>query len=359
MPTVPPNAREEILATATIDPEFAKAWKENPLPPGSEWTIEAMKQLIEPTRMMRQKALNASRPAGITEDEVYLFTRDGWQSRTIICYPANPTSSPSPLIVMLFGGGHCVGFPESELDLARQLATTHNAVVALPSYRLAPDYPFPYSVNDSWDVLQALAREAAQPATSTILPHFTDALSGFILGGTSAGCALTGVLAHVARDNNLSPPLSGQFLCCGSYISPQHVPPKYQPFYLSREQNKNAPILDADLYAKFRAAHRPDYKSPLAFSFNQYNPDDAEGEVKEGHKGLPPAYFQVCGLDMSRDDGLIYEKMLREEVGIKTRLDLYEGLPHCWWGLFPKLEVSEKRMKDTVEGFGWLLGVGK
>ena len=39
------------------------------------------------------------------------------------------------------------------------------------------------------------------------------------------------------------------------------------------------------------------------------------------HAGLPPVYFQVCGMDPVRDEGLLYEKLLRE-AGVKTKLDM-------------------------------------
>ncbi|RMZ90047.1 hypothetical protein DV736_g2714, partial [Chaetothyriales sp. CBS 134916] len=348
----------EVLRTAIVNPEFDAAWRETPLPAGKDYTIEDLKDLSSLGLPSRQRQLSASRPSNITESEHYLVTRDGWKSRTIVCHLKTPMSNQSPLIMLLFGGGHVIGSPESEVELARLLAITHNAVVVLSSYRLAPKYPFPYSANDSWDCLQAIAKEASSSSSSTILPSFTDATVGFILGGTSAGCALASVLAHLARDNNLSPPLTGQFLCAGSYISPSCVPPKYTSFYLSREQNKNAPLFDLDLLELFRRAHKPDWSSPLAFSFDQHNPKDAEGEVREGHRGLPPAYFQVCGLDISRDDSLIYEKVLREECEVQTRLSLFEGMPHCWWGVFPKLKITEERFKEAVDGFGWLLTVG-
>ncbi|RMZ79753.1 hypothetical protein DV738_g3123, partial [Chaetothyriales sp. CBS 135597] len=352
-----PTTPEEILRTATVNPEFEAAWRETPFPAGNEYTIEDLKDISAFGLPSRQRQLSASRPSNITESEHYLVTRDGWKSRTILCHLKNPVSNQSPLIFLLFGGGHVIGSPESEVELARLLAVTHNAVVVLPSYRLAPEYPFPFSANDSWDCLQVIAREARAGSSSTILPPFTDATAGFIVGGTSAGCALASVLAHLARDNHLSPPLTGQFLCAGSYISPSRVPPKYAPLYLSREQNKNAPLLDLDLLELFRKAHKPDWSSPFAFSFDQHNPNDARGEVREGHRGLPPAYFQVCGLDISRDDGLIYEKVLREECEIETRLSLFEGMPHCWWGVFPDLKITQERFKEAIDGFGWLLTV--
>ncbi len=37
------------------------------------------------------------------------------------------------------------------------------------------------------------------------------------------------------------------------------------------------------------------------------------------HAGLPPAFIQVMGMDALRDDGTLYEKVLRE-AGVPTRL---------------------------------------
>ena len=37
--------------------------------------------------------------------------------------------------------------------------------------------------------------------------------------------------------------------------------------------------------------------------------------------GLPPAYLQICGWDPLRDEGLLYEKLMRD-AGVKTKLDM-------------------------------------
>lgn len=39
------------------------------------------------------------------------------------------------------------------------------------------------------------------------------------------------------------------------------------------------------------------------------------------HQGLPPAYLQICGGDILRDEGLLYERLLRE-AEVKTKLDM-------------------------------------
>ena len=144
----------------------------------------------------------------------------------------------------------------------------------------------------------------------------------------------------------LKPPLSGQFLSVVTVMHHEHVPAKYQNAYLSWEQNKFAPILDRHLYSIFSNAFKPDPTSELWASFNHPN----------GHVGLPKAYFQVCGLDIFRDGGLIYERVLREETGVETRMDLYKGMPHSWWSMFPEMEASKRRVEDSVRAVGWLLG---
>ena len=154
------------------------------------------------------------------------------------------------------------------------------------------------------------------------------------------------MLAHLARDNALSPPLTGQFLSVPSCLPPDAVPERYMPFYHSWDQAAASPQLFG--YATtvmFRASHAPDMASPLFGAFND----------PKGHAELPPAYFQICGLDPVRDEGLVYEKVLREEYGIETKLDVYPGLPHAFWQLFPGLKASQKAHEDMFNGFAWLL----
>jgi hypothetical protein len=60
-------------------------------------------------------------------------------------------------------------------------------------------------------------------------------------------------------------------------------------------------------------------------------------------------------MDPFRDDGFIYERVLREDNGIKTKIDVYPGLSHTFWTFFTKAGFTKKLYEDSVKGLAWLL----
>ncbi|CAM5998902.1 unnamed protein product [Sphagnum balticum] len=170
------------------------------------------------------------------------------------------------------------------------------------AYRLAPEHPFPQAVYDAYDSLLWTSTHLTELGINPRL--------GFIIGGISAGANLAAVAAHLYKSDKRSPPLTGQYLSIPTTCDPSAVPPEHKAVYLSREQNKNALIL------------------------NQKSIDMFE--------------------DPLRDEGLIYEQVLREQ-GVKTRLDIFPGLPHGFWSWFPEAEFSKSFQVKTVEGLRWLL----
>lgn len=73
-----------------------------------------------------------------------------------------------------------------------------------------------------------------------------------------------------------------------------------------------------------------------------------------GHKDLPPHFIQVCGLDPLRDDALIYNQELKEQGG-KSKVIVYQGVPHGFEGFFHQLAQAKTFAKERAEGFAWLL----
>jgi acetyl esterase/lipase len=174
-----------------------------------------------------------------------------------------------------------------------------------------------------------------------------DPSKGFLVGGTSAGGNIAAAISHLARDEKLSPPLTGCHLMIPAVCNIDALPEKYKKDQHSWEQNKNAAILGRKACDLFWDCYVPaserdnELFSPLVF--------------KTGHANLPPHYLQICGADPLRDEALIYEMMLREEEGLKTKVDVYPGLPHGFWSVFPTIESSKRFIEESVKGVQWLL----
>jgi acetyl esterase/lipase len=147
---------------------------------------------------------------------------------------------------------------------------------------LAPEHPFPIGINDSWDALQWVACNASSLKANP--------KAGFVVGGASAGGNLSAILAQLARDEKLDPPLTGQYLCVPALLPPSSLPDQYIPEYLSAKENVHDPVLrkrsdgSESIYDLLIPVLRMDVTSPLFTPFAN----------TKGFTDLPPAYFQIC-----------------------------------------------------------------
>ncbi|GJN68365.1 hypothetical protein PLICBS_002408 [Purpureocillium lilacinum] len=151
------------------------------------------------------------------------------------------------------------------------------------------------------------------------------------------------VVAHMCRDSAMTPPLTGIYAPMPGGVSNETVPAKYADRFVSIVQNSQAPMLWSESIDFFRKLYEVDPMSPLAFP------------IVFDHTGVPRTYFQACGLDPVRDCGLVMEQAFKD-AGVETRMDIYPGLPHAFWGFFPQLTATKKHGRDSEEGLRWLLG---
>lgn len=231
--------------------------------------------------MREQGVLKLIGPAGPELSESYqtISMRDGWENKLKIIKPSDMSSSEThPLIVLFFGGGFMTGSCEQLTAPARSFARLFGAVVVCASYRLAPEHPFPYSMNDGWDATQWIGTNAG--ALGATPQH------GFIVGGVSAGAHISAVVAQLAQDTNYAPKLTGLYLSVPAGLTANLVPEKYKDLYLSRDQFTDVPGMSKKITDAFVKAWSPDVKSPL------FSPMNAEKPVA----GLPKTYFQVDGM---------------------------------------------------------------
>lgn len=288
-------------------------------------------------RFVMEKARAPSAEEAKFQYPMKIKMRDGYESEIIVHRPENPPEK-SPLIVLLYGGGFIVGSNVQLGPYARALAKIYGATAVTLSYRMAPEEKFPAAPNDTWDSVKWLAEHASDIGA--------DCSAGFLLGGISAGGNLTAVIAQKALDEKLSPPLTGLWVAIPVLLNEQNVPEKYKHRWFSRKQNEKAPIFNMSAIENVDKYLQQDESSPDWSPFN----------LKHAFDGTPPTYIQVCGMDPLRDDGLIYEQVLRDH-GVKTKMDVYPGQPHAHWSYLPQLEASKQATADTIVNFGWLLGV--
>lgn len=281
-------------------------------------------------------------PEGLEESELSIPVRDGWLSEALVIRPAPAAQKPpGPVIVMYHGGGFIAGAKESMIPNARGFARLFDAVVVAPSYRLAPENKFPVGINDAWDVLQWIAKHAGELRA--------DPAKGFVIGGGSAGGNFVAVLARRAVEESLQPAVTGQWLAFPAIYehTGEMVPQKYRDLWTSWEQNKHAMLVDAAAIAIMFAHYEPTFSSPL------YNPLFTSPAFKLAK--MPRAFVQVAGMDLVRDDGILYAYALEDE-GVEVRLRAYAGVPHTFWAFVPALAASREALVDVGVGMGWLLG---
>ncbi|PVH96730.1 alpha/beta-hydrolase [Periconia macrospinosa] len=373
--------REEVVASGVVSEEFRKAFTARPLNIAASTFHETRAQRAAHLQRLRHLyPIPGPIPDEVVETMYDVPMRDGETIQVRVYQPAKgEPEGGSPLVMMYHEGGWCMGDLTDEDLNCRMFARELGAVCVNVGYRyvffffstfhpplfqtyihlkihkatnsifeptkqkrLAPEHKFPTGIHDSWDALTwALAN-------STTLLRATPT-RGLIVGGSSAGGNIAAVLALLARDTNLSPPITGQYLSVPVLLPSTNVPAHLSHLYTSRRDNVFDPVLhpfdDADDGpASLAGIYAPVRESPLWDPFNHH----------DGHKGVARAFFQVCGMDPLRDEAVLYDARLRE-AGVLTRFELYHGVGHMFWTNWPEFERSREFVRDTLKGVRWLL----
>lgn len=107
------------------------------------------------------------------------------------CYILNSNSikSNGKTLIYIHGGGYVIGGGLSGLTEAAYMAALSGYKIIAIDYRLAPEYKYPYAVDDVFNVYKELLK--------------TTKASDIGVYGTSTGGALTLILAQKAKDNNV------------------------------------------------------------------------------------------------------------------------------------------------------------
>jgi acetyl esterase len=241
---------------------------------------------------------------------------------------AGPDAGPAglPLVLHVHGGGF-VGTAVQSDWVNSHLAARLPAVVVSVEHRLvAPQMPLSAAVDDGWDVLRHVVRNAAQwgidPARAAVF-------------GESAGSMVTALAAVRARDSGLT--LRAQVLVnpCVDLTSTAFD-------YPSMSEHANSPTLTVTQMELFRRLAVPEGTDPRAVS--PLYADDLSR--------LAPALVVVPTLDPVADHGRTYAERLRE-AGTTARLTEHPGATHAFLsmpGVVPQARAARAEIAEFLRG---------
>ncbi|KAG8631138.1 hypothetical protein KVT40_000278 [Elsinoe batatas] len=329
--------------------------------PCDEWTIiqeqlkapPAIDDILDMKRITnegREKAATLEMQdllQSITMVDHTIVTRDGYDLKARSYRPAGmSTSQKLPTYLHFHGGGFLFGTLDSEDAICSRIAIMSDVVVLNVCYRHTPEHKWPTAWNDAEDAFEWLHENMLQLGRSS---------EQVVVGGVSAGAWLTASLVLAQRLGAFAvhlPLAAGQVLMIPCLVHEQCYGPQLaklsDPARSSYKQNELAPILPLSRSRTFlelldvRNAVERDLK---------LNPGNA---LQEHVRHLPPTVFGIAGLDILRDEGLLYAKQL-SEAGVPTQINLFQGLPHGFRRFGAQLSASRRWDNVMAGGIRWAL----
>lgn len=228
----------------------------------------------------------------------------------------------APCLVYYHGGGFIMGLMEYHLNAIRNYVLKTPCKVVCVDYRLAPDYPFPVQIKDSYETLLWTEKNAKELNID---------VNRIAVGGDSAGAALAATIALMARDKK------------GPHICFQMLNYPYLDYSMSTESYKkftDTPVWNAE--ASKMAI-------PLYFANGIKDEEKIYSSVFESKSfsNLPNAYLEVAEFDCLRDEGLAYAHKLKE-AGIEIEVVKTKGTVHAY-DFIADCDTTKKYMNMRVE----------
>ncbi|WP_051163643.1 alpha/beta hydrolase [Nocardia brevicatena] len=210
-----------------------------------------------------------------------------------------PGASATRVLVWFHSGGYVLGSARGHRSLAASLSAATGRAVVLPDYRRAPEHAFPAAVDDAGAALAAVLDGGCGPVTDVAV------------GGDSAGGALT--LTSLVRRRDAG----GRLPTRAVLVSP----------LLDLAGTGTSMVTNADLD---RAVSKQGLRTIVALYLRGIDRAHPEATVLNADlHGLPPVLVQAGGAEVLLDDSVRVSDRLTD-AGVRTRLYIYDGMPHAW-----------------------------
>jgi len=262
------------------------------------WTDDQLKKKIKRLRSM----ITIIAPGSLKPkkdrfgEEVFLATDEG-EVRVLTYNMDNPAALP--LLINIHGSGFTIGSADMDDPFMPNLADKANVKIISVDYKLAPEYPFPKSLNECYAVIR-YAKE--HPEEFGIDPDRI-AISGFSAGGNFA--AAIGIMESGKNLLGLKclsmnyPPLD---VYTDSALKPR--PKMSIPVFMSR-------MFDA-CYLNDKEARKNPLVSPVYATDEQL-------------RGFPPTLIITANGDSLCEEGAKFSEMLAN-AGVDVTYKVFKGM---------------------------------
>lgn len=223
---------------------------------------------------------------------------------------------PSPCVYYVHGGGMIMGERWDGLASVIPWVEMFKMTVLTVEYRLAPEFPDPFPVEDCYAGLVWAEREAEMLGIDR---------SRIAIAGTSAGGGLAAGTALLARDRS-GPTLAAQLLFC-PMLDDRDITCSSTQYSETggwdRESNRVG--WSALLGDRHAAADVSPYAAPARC---------------ENLAGLPPAFIDCGSAEVFRDENVAYASALWRD-GVQAELHVWAGGFHCFDTTVPDATISK------------------
>jgi acetyl esterase/lipase len=247
--------------------------------------------------------------AGIT---LSIFAREGHES--------------GPGIYHTHGGGMIIGDRFTAIEVPLEWVEKFGAVCVSVEYRLAPEFPDPYLIEDCYAGLVWTADHAGELGIDT---------DRFIIAGGSAGGGLAAGTALLARDRQ-GPRLSGQVLIYPMLDDRNET--------VSANQFVGVGVWDRDSNETGWAAYLGDRRGTEDVSIY------AAPARATDLSGLPDAFIDVGSAEVFRDEAVAYAGQIWADGGV-AELHVWPGGFHGFDLMAPHAQIAQMALQART---GWV-----
>ncbi|MET9565297.1 alpha/beta hydrolase [Streptomyces tauricus] len=221
-----------------------------------------------------------------------------------------------PGIFHIHGGGMILGDRFLGLSQILPWIVEHDAVAVTVEYRLAPEYPDPYPVEDCYAGLRWTAQHAEELGIDP---------GRLIIAGASAGGGLAAGTSLLARDRQ-GPHLAGQVLI--------------YPMLDDRDQTVSTAQIDG-IGAWDRVSNLTGWTALLGDRRGTTDVSVYAAPARATDlSGLPPAFIDCGSAEVFRDEDVAYASALWE-AGVQAELHVWPGGFHGFDVLAPRTELAQ------------------